>query len=338
VNASANGWLSMDGNGQIQVSFTDVSANASGAGIDVSADDWYYDWIIDLFEGELADELERFVEDELYDYVAYDLGPDLAEELNSLDLSYSVDVGGKPYGVSFGYDTLSVPEAGVALGFKMGLTYDRDSRVPANPGAMAMSTAYQLDTAPTAGFLFGEDFFNAALHALWEGGSMYLDETLWEDPVVTGSSNPLLPPVIVPGASPYLMELELGDLIANLNVYPSGSTTPYAVKAALSTRVDMNLTPIVDGQNIRFDVTFGPATVNYDLLGAVPIPVDLQAASEEAMSVMVDQLLLELEGYLEDLEISYLDIPMTITGLSVGPDPTNPAMTALDLNAVYSGP
>lgn len=337
VNAYANGWLSLDGNGQVQVNFTDVRADASGPSVNVSSDDWFYDFMVDLFEDSLASELESTVESELYQYVAYDLGPDLAGELNELDLSYTVDVSGIPYGVKFGYDSLKVQEGGVSLGFNMRVNYAAHPEIPANPGAVGLPTNYTVDVVPTLGLMVSDDFFNASMHALWEGGSLSLDEVLWNQPTIVGVAAPLLPPVLVPGTSPYLLQLSIGDLLTDLSISATDGTS-YQLSAALSTSVPATLIPIVDGTLIRFDVEFGEPIIAYDVLGGVPLPVELLDASEAAMSVLMGRVLEELEAYMEALEISTMEVPMTIQSLTLGADPANAAMLDLDLTATYAGP
>ncbi len=337
VVATANAWLSLDDAGTIQVSFTDVYVDARGATVDVDADDWFYDWLIDLFESDMEDELESFIEDELASYVANDLAPDLEEELNSLDMSYDVDVEGVPYGVSFDYDTLDLVEGSMLLGFRMGMTYEPAPDAPENPGAVTFPSNYSLDTSPTFGLEVGVDFFNAALHALWEGGNLSVDSELWTDPPIHGLATPLLPPVIEPSEAGYLLELSLGDVIVALAITPPEGD-PILLDVALSARVQLDMEPIVQDGMIGFDIVFAPVVVSYDPLGDIPIPAEFVESAESAMAALADEILAELEVYLEEMQISYLDLPLDITDLSIDPDPSNPAVISLAGTAVYVGP
>ncbi len=337
VVATANAWLSLTSDGQVAVSFTDVYVDARGATVDVDADDWFYDWLIDLFESEMEDELEGFIEDELADYVANDLGPDLAEELNSLDMDYDLDVDGVPYGVTLDYDALDVIDGSVVLGFGMGLSYEPDPSAPVNPGMVTFPAGYTVDVAPTFGLEVGVNFFNAALHALWEGGNLSISSELWSDPAIEGLATPLLPPVIGPSTSDYLLELSLGDVLVGLVISaPEGD--PTLIDVALSAKVQLDIDPVLEDGMIGFDLAFAPAEISYDPLGDIPIPAELLEATEGALEALADEILAELEVYLEEMQISYLDLPLDITGLRLETDSGNPAMLSLSGEAVYTGP
>lgn len=334
VTATADGHLSIDANGDLAATFTNVLVQANGAYVNVDADNSFYDWLIDLFEDDLAAEMEAFIEAEIRDFIRYDLGPALSEALNDLDLSYEISVSGVPYEVMVDYDSLTIPEGTVSVGFSIDTAYPVDERVPENPGVATMPADYRFDTAPTFGFKISDNFFNAALFALWEGGIFHLeDEPLWSDPEITGSTDPRLPPMVAAGNPPFLLELRVGDLIGTFRIVEADGSI-FTFEAAISALLPLDLDPIADGETIRFDATFGKSTITYDLLGIDSLPEEVEAASEAAMAELIDLQMADVEAYLESLEFSYLDLPVILTNLSITPDAFNAHVLSLTGDAI----
>ncbi len=336
VTATADAVPTVDSNGNVVIDFTNVQVNASGGNVSVDADNWLYDWLIDMMEDEAADRLEQFIENELRSYVDNELGPLAADELNNLPMDYTVDVWGTPYGVVFDIESIEVATNTVDVGFSVGLAYAVDPRIPANPGAVDFANGYARTTDPTVAFKVGLDFFNAALHAMWEGGSLYVSGPISSDPPMYATAEPLLPPVVTPGASPYLLLLSVGDVLGTIEV-PMGDDVE-ALTAAMSAQVQMDLDPIVDGYEIWFDVTFGPVQLSFDMLSDMAMDPELQASMEEGLSEMLTMYLDELEAYLEAQSISYLEIPVQFSSLTIGPDSSNPGMLTVTGQATYTGP
>lgn len=337
VTATADAGLSMGSDGQLKVSFTNVLVAANGPYLEVDSDSSIYDWMLDLYEDDMAAAMEGFVEDQLHDYVVDSLGPLLAAELNELDLSYDIAVGSKTYGVALDIASVVVPTGTVDVGLSMDLDYVVDSRIPSNPGALGHANTYSRTTSPTVAFKVGMDFFNAAFHALWEGGSLHLQGQLEDNPPIWGSADPRLPPVVVPATGSYQMELAVADVMTTVEITGSGGVVE-RLTASVSARVPLKVTPKVDDTSLWFEATFGTAALTFDVVSEQAISPQLQAQMEAGLSEMITRYLDELEVYIESLEISYLALPLTLSAVSVAPDTSNPAMLTVSGTAAYSGP
>lgn len=306
------------------ISATVDSVTVTSASFDFDVDSWLYDaleWVGIDFDSMVQGYLEDAIEDEVYGAV-----PGLIEEtFQDLEIGYDFAIDEHTYAFDAVPDAISVDDTGVTL--SLGSTFTVDSWELSRSGLGSLYYGYSTPTwtgTPGAVMAVSDDFLNQAFYALWGGGVLSLemtDEDLGIDPAdleiilpgltdLTVTTDPLLPPVVVPGTGTELLDLQVGDLLLTLYNGPAESGYEYiqvyvsAVAGLDVTAVDGALSPSLGGMTVYYDVVYPDA-------GSAEA-----AAMEDLLELLVPMLLPELTGTLTAIEIPSIS-GYTLSGVSV---------------------
>lgn len=343
ITASADvGWSVSSG--KINVTMSNVSVSTSGFSMNVEADDWWDDLLIDLIEMFITDEyIGDLLEDEMEDVIKTETPQYLEDWLNETELAYSFSGAHTDYDVDFTYSTAGVSTSSSApyMSLSMGLDYDLysssqtyDSGYPRVASSTSYSTASSsYDFALKASY----DFFNATFFALWEGGEFNISNYPVTDSLYITKVKPLLPPVVyTSSSSSYLMKASFGDVQVDLLL--NGDTgTPYNVRAYVSMDVNLTLDMDSNGNELWFVMGYSLGTVNYDWSENVVNMSSLDKTKLElGLMYGIGLAMAEAKEALEDVHISYADVPMDFTSFYLAKDSTNSMVISAFANAEYS--
>ncbi|MCK6528446.1 hypothetical protein L6R50_13130 [Myxococcota bacterium] len=308
--------------GNIALSVESVWVSSSGFHFDV--DSWLYD-VLEFFGVDLNSLIQGYMEDALYDAV-YDAVPDLlGDALQDLELAYTLSLLGQDYHVLAPPDRVSVDETGLTV--SLATTFWPDDRIVSGPGSL-----YAGYPAPALGGGNGliaglsQDFLNQAFEGFWGGGMLhqtFTDEDLGLDvadlalfvPGLTDLSittEPYLPPVVVPGSGASMLDLGVGDLLVTVW---NGAAAPgnEVLQAWVSAIAGLDLVAAGDAS---FTATLGDAEIWVDVVW--PEANTSEAAAYEGLvQMLVPPLLPEVAGALGEIAIPEI-AGFTLTGVSAG--------------------
>lgn len=352
LSATSYGALAIK-NGKLDVSFSSTTVSSSGMTVDVYSTDWWQDfiiWIAEMFfsDEDIAEMLEDFLKDMIEGTVSGCTGDcDLEDFLNDFlnpNMTLDFTLGSTNYDVAFGYNSVSVPTGTTNLSMNMGIDYTKASGTPTNSGFVTYtSTTYSTtQTSPTFVLKSSYNFFNAGLHALWEGGVLNLknfgvDSDGDGDNDATVTTTSLLPPVVTSSStSGYLLKVSFGEMLFDMDI-DIGTGTPYNLLLATSANVDLNLGIQFSGNELWFTFDFVLSSVDYDYIdNAMVLPEAEAVIFDKAMQSVSNKLLDLATDYLSSLHIDYADVPVKFSTFKVLKDTSNSAMLSVEATGSYS--
>lgn len=339
ITASADVGVSVNSStGKLDFTMSNVAVSTSGFSMDINSEDWWDDIVIDLVELFIPDEdIADLLEDEVESFLKTDAVIYLEDAVNSEDLSYTMTLNSKNYTVDFDYASASIPSSTVSLAMDMGLSYSKASGTPTNSGFLTYtSTTYSTaQTTPTFVLKTSYNFFNAALHALWEGGILNL-KNYSAGTGMTVSTTALLPPVVTSSStSGYLLKVSFGDIVMDMDI-DTGVGAPYSLEISTSTDVNINLSVDSDVNEIWFDFDFNITSVNYDWVDHTMVLPDAEASMLNTLLLSAaNKIINDAATYLTSLHISYADVPVKFNSFTIAKDTSNSAMISVESSATY---
>lgn len=312
---------SVSGN-QIDIDIVDVSASSSNFDFNFNGFGWL-ETVLNVFGFNVDSTIEGYMVGAIEDAV-YDAVPPLLEDtFQDLELSFDIDLFDNTYTIEALPEDIGVNATGLTLDLETSVI--SDGWVRSSYGLGSLYGDYSAPTysgTPPAAIAISDDFLNQALYVMWGGGllDMQMDSSeLGLDPAdlsfILGdissleiTVDPLLPPVVVPGSSGNLLDLQLGDMLLTLT---ADGATFIEVYVSAITELDVS----VDGDQtlsaslgedleLYFDVVYPEANTT----GA--------ADTEALLEAIVPLLLPTLTDALGQFEIPSIQ-GFSITGVSV---------------------
>jgi len=315
--------------GDIGVSVDSVSVSSSG--FDFDFDSWLYDALdyigVDI-DGMVRDYMEDAIADVVYDEVPSVVG----DALQDLEIGYSFDLADNSYQFLAVPDSVGVDETGVTLG--LGTTFSTSSWTNSRTGLGSLYYGYAQPTwVGDTGTQIGvsADFLNQVFYAMWGGG--LLNQTLTDEDLgldvadlslvlpgltdLTVTTEPLLPPVVIPGKGDDLLKMQVGDLLVTIydgEVSPDNVYMQVYVSAdaglALTATSDATLSATLGTPDLYFDVVYPDANST------------AASSAEDLLTMLVPLLLPELTSALGEIAIPEIE-GFTFSDITVteeGPD------------------
>ncbi|MFT4974857.1 MAG: hypothetical protein ACI8S6_000740 [Myxococcota bacterium] len=281
-----------------------VSASSSNFDFDFNGFGWL-ETVLGVFGFSVDSIVEGYMVDAIEDAV-YDAVPPLLEEaLQDLELAFDLDLGDNSYTIEAAPESISVDSQGLTLSLETTVEPDRWVRTDYGLGSLYGDyTPPAYSGTPGAIIAISDDFLNQVLYALWGGGllDMSLDSTeLGLDPAdlsfILGdieslmiTVDPLLPPVVVPGSSGNLLDLQLGDMLLTLTADGATFIEVYVSAIAdLDVAVDGDQTlsaSIGSSLELYFDVVYPEANT----AGAADTEALLEAIVPLLLPTLTDAL------------------------------------------------
>lgn len=317
--------------GNIGVTVDSVAVSSSG--FDFDFDSWLYDALdyigVDI-DGMVRDYMEQAISDVVYDEVPAVVG----DALQDLEIGYSFDLADNTYQFLAVPDSVGVDETGITLG--LGTTFSTSSWTSSRTGLGSLYYGYAQPTwVGDTGTQIGvsADFLNQVFYAMWGGG--LLNQTLTDEDLgldvadlalvlpgltdLTVTTEPLLPPVVIPGKGDDLLKMEVGDLL--VTIY-DGEVAPDNIYMQVYVTAEAGL-DLTATSSATLSATLGTPDLYFDVV--YPDANSAAASStEDLLTLLVPLLLPELTSALGEIAIpeiegfGFSDISVTEEGADSG--------------------
>ncbi len=285
--------------------------DAVSSGFVFDWDSWIYD-VMSFFGLDLSGLVQSYMEDALESAISDAVPEAIADAVGDLEIAMGFDVGTNGFDFEAVPYSSTVDDLGMTLGLETYFTTRAWMHDETGLGTLDGNYSIPTYTSGTPGMQvsISQDFLNQAFYAFWGGG--LLDQQLTDEDLgldmssfgtflgmsdLTITTNPLLPPVVVPGTGDSLLDLQIGDL--ELTLY-DGPPAPenialrvyVTMMAGLELSVvDGNLSPELGDIELFFDVT----TPANNTIGS--------ADTEDLLDALVPMLLPQLTGALGSVPI-----------------------------------
>ena len=278
-----------------------VSATATNFDFDMSGT--VYD-VLNFFglASTISSTIEGYVLTAIEDAVQSEVPPLIEDNLQDLELSFPMPIGGRTYLVNAVPDSILVDTTGLTLGLETTVTPDRWTKGTGALGSLSFGdTVSTWDRSRGTWLGINLDFFNQALMAFWGGGLMDMQlsgAALGLDvadlaPLLPGLTElnigleALLPPVAVPVGSGTEGELQLGDMRLTLYNGPAVSGNEM-IQVYFSAFIDMDTIPNADATAL--EIVLGDMDLRFDVV--IPDSGTAGARDTEALLELLVPLLL----------------------------------------------
>lgn len=291
----------------VRVDYVDVTS----AGFTFDWDSWIYD-VMSFFGLDLSSLVQSYMEDALESAISDAVPSAIADAVGDLEIAMGFDVGTNGFDFEAVPYSASVDDNGMTLGLETYFT--TRAWLHDETGLGTLDGNYTLPTyasgVPGMEISVSEDFLNQALYAFWGGG--LLDQTMTDEDLgldmssfgtflgmtdLTITTDPLLPPVVVPGTGDSLLDLQIGDLELTLYDGPAAPEN-VALRVYVTMIAGLDLS-VVDGN-------LSPALGDIQLFFDVTTPANNTIASadtEDLLDALVPMLLPQLTGALGSIPI-----------------------------------
>lgn len=308
--------------GQIALRIDSVSASSTNFDFNFNGFSWL-ESVLSFFGFDVDSTIKGYLVDAIEDAVYDEVPPLLEDALQDLELSFDIDLFDNRYTIEAIPEAIDVDSVGLTLALETVVEPEIWARTGYGLGSLyGAYSSPAWSSSPGASIAISDDFINQVLYAMWGGGllDMTVDSSeLGLDPAdlafilgdvesLVVSVDPLLPPVVVPGSSGNLLDLQLGDL--HLMLTADGATF---IEVYVSAVTDLDVS--VDGDETLSAELGSDLKLYFDVV--YPESNTTGASDTEALlEALVPLLLPTLTDALGEIEIPSIQ-GFTLSGISI---------------------